>query len=147
MTTPNNYFGPHKGAFPDYIRVGATELAYDNQKAGEAVNQYDVVYLDGDFWRRADANSVPAVPQTGIGMAVASAASGALGLRVWHRGILSNGAWAFVSGASIFLASGLGQTPTMSAPSASGNHQYILGRTLTSTAMQFDPRPPIQVGQ
>jgi len=136
------YAGPKLSQIRQFIRTELTEIAWDEQSAGEAVSQYDVVFRDGSFWKKADARDPSLVPAVGIGMAQDTALSGA-NLDVWVRGIISNGAWALASGARVYLASGGGMT--MSGLGLSGDTSLVLGRALTTTIMEFNPEEPVRI--
>ena len=142
MTT--DYYGPARPPVIEVIRTEATEFAFDNQAAGQALNAYQVVYRDGGFWKPADANLSATIPRiVTIGMAQDAPASGQL-VDVWFRGLLSNATFGLRSNAPVYLASGGGLT--MSAPTASGDWVVQLGRGITSTLLDFSPQIPIQNG-
>ena len=129
-------------------RLELTELAYNDQSAGEPLAVYDVVFRDGGFWKKANSRTSPrnALP---IGMAQATAVSGAT-LDVWIQALVSNGAWALTSGARVFLASGNGLSGGVLAatpPSASGDTVLTLGWAVGVNAIEFRADQPITLGQ
>lgn len=137
------YYGPGRTTIQQLIRTELTEIAWDQQSAGEALSQYDVIFRDGSFWKKANARDPSLVPSVGIGMAQDTALSGA-NLDVWMRAIVSNGGWALASGGRVYLASGGGMT--MSGLGTSGDTSLLLGRALTTTVMEFNPGKPILIG-
>lgn len=139
------YAGPKLKQIQQFVRTELTEIAWDYQAAGEAVSQYDVIFRDGSFWKKADARSPSLVPSVGVGMAQDTVLSGGANLDVWIRAIVSNGGWALTSGARVYLASGGGIT--MSGLGLSGDTSLTLGRALTTTAMEFNPGNPVLIGQ
>lgn len=146
MTVPREY--PKDFAYLvteaiETIRTELTEIAWDDQHAGEALSQFDVVFLDGVFWKKADAR-VPSMARQPFGMAEDTVSSGGVG-DVWLRALVSNTAWSFTSGGLTFLASGGGITQTP--PAASGDSVVNLGVATTITAMEFNPGGPTLVGQ
>mgnify|MGYP001580170827 CR=1 FL=1 len=123
-------------------RIEVMELAYNNVQAGEAVNAYQVVFLDGAFWLRADAsNSARARPP--IAIAQDTVTSGQL-MDAWMKAIVSNGAWSLASGLRCFLGSGPGNIVT-SAPTASGNISLLLGWAVTPQTLEFSPAQPVTI--
>jgi len=137
MTT--RHYGPD--LIQQLVRTELTEIAWNDQFAGEVLSQYDVVYLDGDFWRLADAR-VPNRARRPLGIATDDIASGSIG-DIYLRALLSNSAWVFTSGDRVFLASGGGVT--MSGPEASGDTSCVLGRATTVTQMEFHPQPAMLI--
>jgi len=115
-------------------RVEQIAIAYEGREAGESINRYDLVYMDGNLIKKSDASNLNKMPA--VAMAITS---GALGdsINCWFRGIVSNAVWSLTSGATLFLMSGgvLGHN----APDVSGNVVQSLGRALTETAIHFEP--------
>lgn len=129
-------------------RLELTELAYNDQSAGEPLAVYDVIFRDGGFWKKANSRTAPrnALP---IGMAQATAVSGAL-LDVWIQALVSNGAWSLTSGAKVFLASGSalsGGVLTNTPPGASGDTVITLGWAVGVSAIELRADQPITLGQ
>lgn len=126
------------GAFLDLDRV-----VYGDLRAGELVNNLQVLYLDGTFWRPSSPQTTATVPARG--MAIQSAASGAI-VEVMTYGIASNSAWALASGLVAFLGSG--GNVIASAPTGSGNWVQRLGVALYVNVIDFRPEiRPVQVGE
>lgn len=121
-------------------RIEQIAIAYESREAGESVNKYDIVYMDGNLIKKADARNRTKMPA--VAMAITS---GVLGdpIGCWFHGIVSNAAWSLTSGATLFLMSGgiLGHN----APDVSGNVVQSLGRALTQTALHFEPEDTIMV--
>jgi hypothetical protein len=129
-------------------RIEAIQVAFDNQSAGEAVGNYDVLHRNGEYWFRTDVNAAVRSPvEAKYGMALTSAGSGGIIGSVLVLGIVSNNAWAFVSGALCFAASGQGSAPLNSGPIVSGQRQVALGRALGLTYMDFRPDRPRIIGR
>lgn len=143
MTT--QYYGPSQQVRTIIAQVG--EVAFDNQTMGEAVNKYDTLYRDGEFWRRADASAIATAPVGGpYGLAQNAAGSGGT-IPVWIRALVSNGAWAFASGLPCFVGSGPGNAPVQSAPIFSGNVQVRLGWAPTGYLMDLNPQTGYLIAQ
>lgn len=138
-----SYYGPKRPqviAWP--LRVEQRESAWNNQSAGQALNMYQVVFRDGDFWKPANAR-VPTQARPPVGVVITSAASGGA-TSIWTHAIISNGAWSFTSGQRIWLASGGGIVT--SAPTASGDTQVLLGWAVDITTFVLNPIEPVLVG-
>lgn len=136
------------GSVVQVQRLELTELAYNDQSAGEPLAVYDVVFRDGGFWKKANSRTAAraALP---IGMAQVTAVSGAL-LDIWIQALVSNGAWSLTSGARVFLASGDGLSGGVLAatpPGASGDTVVTLGWATGINAMEFRADQPITMGQ
>lgn len=130
--------------------TAVSELAYLGQNAGEPLASYDIIFLDGNFWKKANSYTA-ARARPPFGIASGSPASGA-SLDVWARAIVSNGVWSgtLTSGNRVFLASGnalSGGVITMTPPAGSGDTVIVLGRAVTVTAMEFRPEPAITLAQ
>lgn len=121
-------------------RIEQIAIAYESRESGESINKYDIVYMDGNLIKKADARNRDKMPA--VAMAITS---GVLGdpIDCWFRGIVSNAAWILTSGATLFLMSGgvLGHN----APDVSGNVVQSLGTALTQTAIRFNPEDTIMV--
>ena len=52
------YYGPNRPLVQQIIRTELEELAWNDQVAGETLVEYDVVFRDGGFWKKADASVV-----------------------------------------------------------------------------------------
>lgn len=135
-----SYYGTNQRQIRQYIRVEAQEYAWFNQQAGVAVNQFDVVYLDGGFWLQADAY-VPNRARPPVGVVAMSAASGGV-TAVVMQGLVSNGNWSLQSGQRVWLASGTPGNIVTSAPAGSGVTQLLLGWSPTPTQVEFHPDQP-----
>lgn len=116
--------------------VALQELAYDDMVAGAALSQFDVVYMDGTFIRRAQANNIATMP--GLGMARLGVSSG-LQVDVLFRGLLSNGAWSglIVSGQPVYVNPNSAGLITASSPPNSGNVAQRLGMGRTNTSLEL----------
>lgn len=124
----------------DVGRVEQLAIAYESREVGESINAYDVVYMDGSLIKKADAHDRNKMPVAA--MAIASGTLGDL-IDCWFRGIVSNNAWSFTSGSTLFLMSGgvIGH----SAPDVSGDVIQSLGKALTRTTIHFQPEDTIMV--
>ena len=117
--------------------VETTRVEYSQLQAGGPIAQYDLVYLDGDYVRVAQANAVGTMPVQGM----AFAASGASGARmsILIRGVVSNGNWNFTSNAILYMSALSGGLMTNTAPPSSGNIVQRLGKSRLPTSIDFNP--------
>lgn len=145
---PVNYNGTADKPYPAIIRVELREISLNDQTAGEDFAQYDTIYQSADaLWYRTDAFNTNRVPRRGVGLSQDNPAGSGELFDVWIRGLISNNSWNFVSGAPVYVGSGVGTAPVMSAPTASGVWQYLIGKAITSSLLDFDPSDPIQIAQ
>ncbi len=126
------------------VLLDAQSVVFGAFQAGQAVNNLQVVYLDGQYWKPSDpVTTGKGVPPQGI--AIQSAASGAI-VQVMSLGIVSNSAWALASGQPAFLGSGGGVIA--SSPTGSGNWVARVGIAQLGTVLLFNPEiSPFQIGQ
>ena len=132
------------GAAP-VIENRITELdriAWSRQLVGEGLSEFDIVFRDGSYWKKADSSNL-AKARPPFGIMKDTALSGLVG-DIILNGLVSNGSWSLASGARVFLASGGGATPTPSF--ISGNSPIVLGYAVGAKAVKFSPEPPIQLG-
>ena len=104
--------------------------------AGEAVAQYDALYLESDgkvYQAQADGSQQPC-----IGLAVAAADTDE-DVRIQREGAITNAGWSWTIGGAVYLSAstpgGLTQTPT--AP----DRQYV-GYALTATTLVIERELP-----
>lgn len=121
-------------------RVDQQQSALGSPQTGEAINAYDIVYLDGDLVKKADASNSNKMPA--IGMAIQSGAPPAT-IDACFQGIITNAAWNFTSGAPLFVLSGGGMGHNI--PDVSGFIVQSLGVALTKTTIHFQPEDTIMV--
>lgn len=115
--------------------VEVYQLVHNNIVAGEDIDQYDIVYFYGTTVKKANAGDSSKMPVAG--MALSSASSGDT-LDVLDTGRISNSTWSFTAGLKIFANTTDGSITT-TPPSNSGDVIQVLGRTLSSTLILFEP--------
>lgn len=104
-------------------------IVLNGWNCGEAVSQWDTVYLDdtANEWLQADADAAGEFPARGV--AVAACTDGNPGI-VLVQGVVRNDGWAWTAnGATLFLSDTVAGI-TQTAPSTSGDCVQVVGFTL-----------------
>lgn len=105
-----------------------------NGIAGEALAQYQVVYVAGDGrWYRADADVPTSVPVVGLTMDPAVVSQKC---RILIKGVVQNINWTWTEGQYLYLSQTIGAM-TQTAPTGAARAQ-IVGAAITSTIILFD---------
>ena len=117
-------------------------IAWSRQLVGEGLSEFDIVFRDGSYWKKADSSN-PAKARPPFGILKDTTLSGLAG-DIIQKGLVSNGAWTLTSGARAFLASGGGAVATPSL--LSGNSPVVLGYAVGAKAIELNPEPTVQLG-
>jgi len=112
-----------------------TQLLYRNIECAETIDRFDLVRLDGDKLRKANASSEATMPALGLAMDAGDA--GDL-VDVMERGLVTNPAWTLApAGARVYASITPGEITT-TPPSGSGNIVQRVGRVMASNQIYLD---------